>query len=342
MVISCDNNADFTFENISFGNTERTFIYQPNIGVPGFIQYNNGQYLIIDTRPTNEKFIKVLDTSFRIVHELGRRGDGPGELNFAPGYVPHTPFSDNDLFALLDGFELYIFEGLNAGKFEVNTAQYPKNYHLPPQHYLFVNDSLLWINGGSELNRFFIFNLNSGDIIKEIKHFPFAENYSQRMRRFDFNAHAVFDPYNNQVIWTYNRFNLIEIYSPVGDLVSQIFLDGELIDISTFPQGEKPIYFSNPIAFKNGFVVACMDQEAVEEVNQFMNEDRMSEYNPENLHKWILVYDVNGNELGRVRTPNFTAFCINEDENLMVFTYSGREDYPLFTLPIPDIIKQIF
>jgi hypothetical protein len=100
--------------------------------------------------------------------------------------------------------------------------------------------------------------------------------------------------------------------------------------------------FQNVLAFKNGFVAWQSDRDQLASRIEFqLNNSKADENDLSARFKWIIVFDSEGNELGRIQTPNFTMFCVNPDEELLVFTSSEREDCPIFTLPLPDLIKGI-
>lgn len=322
---------------------ERQFIFNDKIGGSYGIIYDDGHYLISDTKPDNGKHFKILDKNFELISEFGEQGDSPDEIDGRPGYMPPMAFIKRGSFHFLGGFDLYKFSSQdNYQTYKVNLLEYPKQYHTPPQHYLVAQDSLLWVNGGSFRNRFFVFNLNSKEMIKEIPHLAELQNLERDQLIYGFNAHGVYDFNNQQVIWVYNYLNLIEIYTTEGDLKRSITFDRPVWE-EFKPESFLPLNtFQNVLAFKNGFITWRSDRDQLASMIEF----QIKNFEPDEndslpRFKWLIVFDSEGNELGRIQIPDFTMFCINPDEELLVFTSNEREDYPIFTLPLPDLIKEI-
>jgi hypothetical protein len=342
MLLSCDRNRVIeSTHNIS--TSEKRPIYNIDINSPYWILYDKAYYVVLDTKSSNKKYIKVLNQSFQVINEIGEVGYGPNELDIIPGYVPQKKFLTSSGFELLAGFSLIRFQGFDKSDgVSLEKLEYPRDYHMPPQHHVVANDSLLWINGGSSLNRFFIYNLNTKEIIHEIAHLDQAKGFDDEKLMYEFNAHGVFDEINQQVIWVYNTLNLIEIYKPTGELIRELFLEGNLFPKEGSGLQMSRATFFNPIALNDGFIVACRDPKVYDKILDMRRTGQSIDKNSDQLFIWLLVFDKSGNQLGEIKIPNFSGgFCINEDQDIMVFSSNFTEDYPFFTLPIPELIKEI-
>lgn len=339
--MSCSLETSKTSSKV-FKHEDRHFIQNENLGTASGIMYDDGYYLVTDVKPANGKYFKVLNKNFEILSDFGERGNGPRQIDGRPGYMPPMPFIQEGSFHFIGGLNLYKFSSQNNYlTHDVIQLEYPKQYHTPPQHYLVAQDSLLWVNGGSFQNRFFVFDLHSKEMIKEIPHLAEFEKLEMEEKIFGFNAHGVYDEYNHQIIWAYFELNLIEIYSPLGELKRRISLDGPLQEFLKSDPIVRLPFFQNVTAFKNGFVCGLYDRDIIAKQMELIRGGNAESNNPEKDTKWLVVFDANGNEKGRIMTPSFTYYTINPDEELLVFTSSEREDYPIFTLPLPDLIKAI-
>lgn len=343
-IILCSSCLDKGHEvsSLTLNDKERQFIYNEDIGTALSIIYDQNHYLISDINPPNGKYFKVLDSNFEIVREFGERGESPWQIDGIPRYMAPSPFFEQGKFFFIGGKNLYKFSySESLDDIEVAQYLYPKDYHFIPQQYLVVDDSLLWINGGSIENRFFVFNLASKEIVKEIPHLPEFNDLDMYQKIYGFNAHGVYDAFNKQVIWVYNSLNLIEIYDPFGELKKTISFSLPLRDVTYDDPGNSLFTFQNVIAFKNGFICFLYDRDMMVAYEEHMRNRTDGEPEMRIDFKWLVVFDVDGNEKGRIKTPSFTYFTVNPNDELLVFTSTEKEDYPIYTLPLPDLIREI-
>ncbi len=309
------------------------------VGSSSNVINDHGYFLMRDFKPLNGKYFKLMDSDFNLIAEFGESGEGPFNFKMQPGKVYQQSFIEKNELIVLEGTKIFKFSNFLKDSISIEEINYPTNNSFP-QNYLFINDSLLWINGGSQEHKFFIVNTNTNQTIRKLDFTPYVSKPNPRMLMFEYNASPHYNQERDIVIWAHAFQNTIELYNSVGDLKTEIVY-GEKVDISLIDPADKQPTFFNPIALKEGFIVGLVDNEVYSRF--LVPEEEIANVNTDNLKSYLLYYDYEGNLITRITIDKFIgSFCIDFDNQRIIAPISTNEDLPLVEFQIPEELQKYF
>lgn len=309
------------------------------VGSSSNVIYDQGYFLMRDFKPINGKYFKLMDSDFNLVAEFGESGEGPFNFKMQPGKVYQQSFIEKNELIVLEGTKIFRFSNFLEDSISIEEINYPTNNSFP-QNYLLVNDSLLWVNGGSQEHKFFIVNTNTNETIRKLDFTPYISNPDPSLLLYGYNASPHFNQEKDIVIWAHFNHNTIELYNSIGDLKKEIVL-GENRDLSLIDRVKRRPIFFNPVALKDGFIVGLIDEETYSRF--LVPDEEIANVNTENLKSYLLYYDYEGNLITRITLDEFIgSFCIDFDNQRIIAPISTDEDLPLVEFQIPEELQKYF
>jgi hypothetical protein len=307
------------------------------VGSASNVIYDQGYFLMRDFKPLNGKYFKLMDNEFRLLAEFGETGDGPYNFKQQPGKVYPQPFMLKDELIVLEGTKIFRFGKFLSDSISTLEITFPTNNSFP-QNYLLLNDSLLWINGGSQEHKFFIVNIHSGETLRKINFSPKLSKPDIQLLMFGYIAAPHFNPERDIVIWAHSNHNSIELYNSIGELKKEIIY-GETKDISLIDRKDRRPTFFNPIALKDGFIVGLTDEETY---GKFLVSDaEIGNVDLDNLKSYLLYFDYDGNLISRISLDQFIgSFCIDFVHQKIIAPVSTNEEFPLIEFQIPKELQK--
>jgi len=306
------------------------------VGSSSSLIIDQGYFLMRDFKPLNGKYFKLMDSDFNLVAEFGESGEGPFNFKMQPGKVYQQSFIENNELIVLEGTKIFRFSDFLEDSISVEEINFPTNNSFP-QNYLLVNDSLLWINGGSQEHKFFIVNTNTNETIRKLDFTPLVSKPDVELLMFGYNASPHYNKERDIVIWAHFNHNTIELYNSIGDLKKEIVF-GDNRDLSLINRSErKPIFF-NPVVLKDFFVVGLIDEESFNKIN--VPDKEVTNFD---LKSYLLFYDYNGNLITRLTLDKFiSSFCIDFDNQRIIAPIATDENLPLVEFQIPEELQKYF
>jgi hypothetical protein len=181
-------------------------------GDPTSIISDEGFFILAD-RQTPQNF-HLLDDNFEPVRSFGTKGNGPSEISLSVQIIPIQPFMTNP-FRVLTGLtmkEIDLTDSNNVFKL----TNYPKDLVMT-QDLVYVNDTTVWGQGGSDEFKFLVVNTNTAGIKQKLPFVTFQNVFPQDKLYYVFNGNGFYHPWWDRVVWSHIELNTIEFYKSDGD-----------------------------------------------------------------------------------------------------------------------------
>lgn len=181
-------------------------------GEPTSVISDDGLFILADGKMKDN--FHLLDEDFNLIKSFGKVGNGPSEISLRVQILPIQSFNKNP-FRVMGGSSMKELD-LNRASDNFKLSNYPKDLVMT-QSFIYINDTTVWGQGGSDQFKFISVNTNNGEALQEIPFGYLGGLFPQENLFFAFNGNGFYHPWWNRVVWSHISINIIEFYFPDGN-----------------------------------------------------------------------------------------------------------------------------